>query len=56
MPEKDIVLDTLEERYFDLCREENIGQTPKLTEKIDKLESRIREIRAAQPKEEVCAN
>ena len=37
-----VILETLQEKYFDLCREEDIGKTPALTKRIDKLEKAIR--------------
>ena len=55
--QENIILDTLKEKYFDLCREEQIGKDSTLTAKIDRLEAEIRKEQKRQAKMEApCAS
>lgn len=51
MAANEVILETLLEKYFDLCREEeDVGKNPKLTAKIDRLEVEIRLMRGGAHK------
>lgn len=42
--EPDVVIDALKSKYFALAASEVIGATPLITQKLDNLESAIREL------------